>query len=523
VARGKRVNLLRSAATISGLTLLSRITGLIRENLTATIFGATAFTDAFFVAFRLPNLLRRMFAEGAFSQAFVPMLAAARERGSEDTTRVLVDHVATVLFWALVIVTAIGVVAAPALVLAMASGLAADPEVFGAAVLMTRWMFPYILLISLVALSAGILNTWRRFAVPAFTPVLLNLSFIAAALLLSDRFDPPVLALAIGVVLGGIAQLAIQVPALMRIGMVPRIGVNLRTALGDPQVRRILTLMGPAVLAVSVAQISLIINTHIASRLGPGSVSWISFGDRLMEFPTALLGVALGTVLLPSLSRANAAGRADDYSALLDWGLRLAALLSLPCMIGLALMAKPLTALLFHYGRFGAHDLEMTSQAVFAYGFGLFGLIAVKILAPGFYAQQDVRTPFKIALVVLVTTQLLNLVFVPLMAHAGLALAISVAATVNAALLLAGLMRRGVYRPLPGWGSFGWKLAVALSALAVLLQMLVPRFDWTALQVQPVLRAVLVLGLVGSGAAVYLGVLMALGLRPRQFINRTGD
>jgi putative peptidoglycan lipid II flippase len=517
------VNLLRSAATISGLTLLSRITGLVRENLTATIFGASAFTDAFFVAFRLPNLLRRIFAEGAFSQAFVPMLAAARERGDDTSMRVLVDHVATVLFWALLAATAAGVIGAPLLVWMMASGLAAQPEVFDAAVLMTRWMFPYILMISLVALAAGILNTWRRFAVPAVTPVLLNLAFIAAALLLADRFDPPILALGVGVVVGGIAQLAIQVPALLRIGMLPRIGIGLRAALGDPQVRRILVLMGPAVLAVSVAQVSLVINTHIASRLGAGSVSWISFGDRLMEFPTALLGVAMGTVLLPSLSRANAAGRLDEYSALLDWGLRLTALLALPCMVGLAAMATPLTALLFHYGRFDANDLAMTSQAVLAYSLGLFGLIAVKILAPGFYAQQDVRTPFRIALVVLVATQLMNLVFVPLFAHAGLALAISVAALLNAGLLLSGLLRRGVYRPAPGWGRFLAKLAVALSALAVLLQLTVPRFDWTLLQQQPMLRATLVLGLVGGGALVYLGVLLALGVRPRQFIKRTGD
>jgi putative peptidoglycan lipid II flippase len=517
------LNLLRSAATVSGFTLLSRITGLVRENLMATIFGASALTDAFFVAFRLPNLLRRMFAEGAFSQAFVPILAAARERGDEAEMRGLLDHVATVLFWALVAVSAAGVIAAPALVWAMASGLAAEPGAFDAAVVMTRWMFPYILLISMVALASGVLNTWRQFAVPAFTPVLLNLSFIAAALLLAPHFDPPVYALAVGVVLGGIAQLALQLPALMRIGMLPRIGFDARLALADPQVRQILRQMGPAVLAVSVAQISLIINTHIASRLGPGSVSWVSFGDRLMEFPTALLGVALGTVLLPSLSRAAAAGRDEEYSALLDWGLRLTALLALPCMVGLGLMAEPLTALLFHYGRFDAQDLEMTRRAVLAYSVGLVGLIAVKILAPGFYGRQDVRTPFKIGVVVLVVTQLLNLVFVPLFAHAGLALSISVAALGNAGLLLAGLMRRGIYRPKPGWGGFVARLAVALAALGLLLWFTVPRFDWVMLRESPLTRIALTLGLVTAGAALYLGVLTALGLRPRQFIRRTGD
>jgi putative peptidoglycan lipid II flippase len=517
------LNLLKSAATVSGFTLLSRITGLVRETLTAAIFGASALTDAFFVAFRLPNLLRRMFAEGAFSQAFVPILSASREGGDESRMHGLVDHVATVLFWVLVAVSALGVIAAPVLVWAMASGLRAEPDAFAAGVAMTRWMFPYILLISMVALSAGVLNTWRKFAVPAFTPVLLNLSFIGAALWLAPRFDPPIYALAAGVVIGGLAQLALQVPALLRIGMLPRIGLSLRPALADPEVRRIVTLMGPAVLSVSVAQLSLILNTHIASRIGPGAVSWVSFGDRLMEFPTAMLGVALGTVLLPSLSRANAAGRQEEYSALLDWGLRLSVLLALPCMVGLATMAEPLTALLFHYGRFDAHDLQMTARAVLAYSVGLIGLIAVKILAPGFYAKQDVRTPFKIALVVLLVTQGLNLLFVPVFEHAGLALSISVAALVNAGLLLAGLIRRGIFVPRPGWAGFSWRVAVALAALALLLVIAVPRFDWVALGGQPFVRIALVLGLVAGGAIVYLGVLVALGLRPRQFIRRTGE
>jgi putative peptidoglycan lipid II flippase len=517
------LNLLRSAATVSGFTLLSRITGLVREILTATLFGASALTDAFFVAFRLPNLLRRLFAEGAFSQAFVPILAAARESGDEPTMVRLVDHVATVLFWVLVTVSALGVVAAPLLVLAMASGLAAEPATFDAAVTMTRWMFPYILLISMVALAAGVLNTWRRFAIPAFTPVLLNLAFIAAALGLAPHVDPPIYALAAGVVAGGVAQLALQVPALLRIGMLPRIGFDLRAALRDPQVRRILVLMAPAVLAVSVAQVSLVINTHIASRLGPGAVSWVSFADRLMEFPTALLGVALGTVLLPSLARAHAAGRTDDYSGLLDWGLRLTALLALPSMVGLALLSLPLTALLFHYGRFDANDLEMTRRAVLAYSVGLFGLVAVKILAPGFYGKQDVRTPFRIALVVLAVTQGLNLLFVPWFGHAGLALSISVAALANAGLLLAGLLRRGIYRPRPGWLPFAARLLAALGTMAALLAFATPRFDWVALAAQPVLRIACALGLVAAGAAVYLGTLAALGLRPRQFTRRTGD
>jgi putative peptidoglycan lipid II flippase len=514
------MNLLRALATVSGLTLLSRVTGLVRENLTATLFGASAMTDAFFIAFRLPNLLRRLFAEGAFSQAFVPMLAIARERQSPDEFRAFVDRIATVLFWALVAISVAGVAGAPLLVLLTGSGLTRDPPAFEAAVMMTRWMFPYILFISMVSLAAGILNTWRRFAVPAFSPVLLNLCFIGSALLLSDRFDPPVYAMAAGVVLGGIAQLAIQVPALMRIGMLPRIGLNLRESLRDPTTRALLARMAPAVLAVSAAQISLMINTHIASRLAPGSVSWISYSDRLMEFPTALLGVALGTVLLPSLSQASGQHNEARYSALLDWGMRLVLVLAVPCTIGMALMAEPLTALLFHYGRFRPIDVQMTQQAIQAYAVGLPALIAIKVLAPGFFARQNIRTPVLIALLALVTTQLLNLVLVPWLAHAGLALATSLAALLNAGLLMAGLLRARTWRPGVGWLRLGAQVSAAAVLLTALLAVCVPRIDWIGLGTQPLLRAGYALGLIGAGAVLYLVVLLACGLRPAHFLRR---
>ncbi|MDO4232327.1 MAG: murein biosynthesis integral membrane protein MurJ, partial [Lautropia sp.] len=300
------MNILRAAATVSGLTLLSRIAGLVRETLVASTFGAGPLTDAFFVAFRLPNMLRRMFAEGAFTQAFMPILAETQQKSPEQTRHV-VDSVATVLFWALTLVVTVAVVAAPGLVWLVASGLRQDPESYSLAVLMTRWMFPYILLISLLALATAILNLWKHFAAPAFAPVLLNLSMISAALFLTPYFDPPILALAVGVMVGGVLQLLWQVPALLKIGMLPRIRLNAWKALQDATVRRVLKNMAPALLGVSVAQFSLIINTQIASWLAPGSVSWVTFGDRLMEFPTALLGIAMGTVLLPSLSQANAA------------------------------------------------------------------------------------------------------------------------------------------------------------------------------------------------------------------------
>lgn len=514
------MNLLRAAATISGLTLLSRVTGLVRENVTASVFGVSAFTDAFFVAFRLPNLLRRLFAEGAFSQAFVPLLAQARTQGGDGAMHAMVDRIATLLFWALVLVSALGVAGAPALVWLIASGLAREPQAFDAAVVMTRWMFPYILFISLVALAAGILNTWRRFAIPALSPVLLNLCFIAAALFLAPHFEPPIYALAAGVVAGGVAQLAIQIPALRRIGMVPRVGLGLRAALADQRTRRLLALMAPAVLAVSVAQVSLIINTHIASRLAPGSVSWISFADRLMEFPIALLGVALGTVLLPSLSQAGTDGDDEQYSALLDWGMRLVVVLALPSMAGLAMMAEPLTALLFHYGRFQAHDVAMTQLAVIGYSVGLIGLVAIKVLAPGFYARQDVRTPVRIALAVLVATQLLNLVTVPLLAHAGLALSISIGALVNAALLHAGLRRRGLYRPAPGWAKFLAQVLAACAAMTLALALVVDRVDWIAMRSEPLTRIALALAMVAGAALVYLAVLSALGVRLAHFVRR---
>ncbi len=525
------MNLLRSAAVVSGLTLLSRISGLVRETLVATIFGAGPLTDAFFVALRLPNMLRRMFAEGAFSQAFVPLLAKTRQTAidSDDhsAAQALVNRVATALFWAVALVTVVGIVFAPQLVTLVASGLTHDPDTFASAVWMTRIMFPYILLISMVALAAGVLNTWHHFTVPAITPVLLNLSMIGAALLLADYFDPPIHALAIGVLVGGIAQLAVQLPALKSIGMLPRLGFNVRAAYNDPGTRQILKLMAPAILAVSAAQISLLINTHIASLLAAGSVSWVSFGDRLMEFPNGLLGVAIGTVLLPSLSAAAqsgegapVAGTADTFSELLDWGLRLALILVAPCAVALALMAEPLTAMLYHYGRFDGTDVVMTALAVKGYAVGLVALIGIKVLAPGFFAHQNVATPVKISVTALIVTQLLNFVFVPIFAHAGLALSISVAAWLNAGLLLVLLLRSGRFQPAPRWARFLLQIGLGVLALTALLLWWVPQYDWIAMREAPLHRVGLVLGIVVAGAVVYGAVLLLTGVRPAQFIKR---
>ena len=517
------MNLLKAASTVSLFTLASRVTGLVREQLIAATFGASAATDAFNVAFRIPNLFRRLFAEGAFSQAFVPLLAATREAEGDEVTRRLIDAVATVLAWALLLVCALGVIAAPVLVWSMASGL----QEFDQAVLMTRWMFPYIGFMSMVALSAGILNTWRRFVVPAATPVLLNLCVIAAAWFGAPAFErwgvAPILALAGGVMLGGVLQLAVQVPALLRIGALPRFGVGLasiREAWRHPGVKRILTLMAPALLGVSVAQLSLVINTQIASHVGVGAVSWLTYADRLMEFPTALLGVALGVVLLPQLSAAQGRSDGAEYSALLDWGLRLVVLLALPSAVALLIFPQPLVAVLFHYGAFESRDVQQTVRALMGYGVGLLGIIAIKVLAPGFFARQDIRTPVKIAIGVLVVTQLMNLVFVPWLGHAGLALSIGIGALINAGLLLAGLLRTGAYRPQPGWLAFGAKVALATAALGLFLAWAAGAFDWMALQQQGWWRAARLAGVLAAAAALYFAMLAGCGLRLRQFARR---
>lgn len=511
------MNLHKTLAAVSGMTMVSRVTGLIREILFARAFGASAYTDAFNIAFRIPNLLRRLFAEGAFSQAFVPILAEYKSQKGEEATKSLVDHVATVLIWTMLLTCLIGVIASPFIVYMIATGLKAKSEIFDASVWMTRVMFPYIGFMAFVALSGGVLNTWREFKIPAFTPVLLNLSFIVATLFLAPHLDQPIYAMAIAVVVGGVLQMAIQIPALLKIGMLPRISRNPFASLADAGVRKVLSKMGPAVFAVSAAQISLMINTNIASRLESGSVSWLSYADRLMEFPTALLGVALGTILLPSLSKANFEGNTEEYSSLLDWGLRLTFLLALPCAVGLATISEPLTATLFHYGKFNELSVEMTSRALVAYGVGLIGLILVKILAPGFYAQQNIKTPVKIAIGVLIATQLMNMIFVPWIAHAGLALSIGLGACLNAGFLYWGLKRRGIYNALPGWRTFFIRLSGALFLMAGVALWTAGQFDWVALHATPFIRIGALLIVMAACGISYFGALLAMGFRFRDF------
>ena len=514
------MNLLSAAAKVSSLTMLSRITGLLRETLIARSFGASEWTDAFNVAFRIPNLLRRLFAEGAFSQAFVPILGEVSTDGGLKQSQILINAVATLLFWALILTILLGVIGAPMLILVIATGFEGSPA-YEASIVLTRIMFPYIGLISMVSLSAGILNTFQRFAIPAFTPVLLNLALIGSAIFLAPHLDQPIYALGIGVMIGGVLQLAIQIPALKRLGLLPNMGLLPKTIKGTVQnqdARRILKLMGPAVFAVSVAQISLLINTNIASRLEAGSVSWLSYADRLMEFPTALLGVALGTVLLPTLSKANARNDLVQAGELLIWGLQLTFLLAAPCALALFIFGEPLAAVLYHYGKFTALDVVMTQRALAAYGVGLTGIILVKILAPGFYSRQNIRTPVKIGLLVLILTQLANLVFVPWLGHAGLALSIGVGACLNATLLWIGLRRLGAL-PNAAWAKYLGQLFLALIPFAAVLYYAATAHNWIALQESPWIRIGLLASWLAISGVVYFVTLRLVGIRWQKFLR----
>ncbi|WP_109513942.1 murein biosynthesis integral membrane protein MurJ [Pseudomonas ovata] len=509
------MNLLKSLAAVSSITMVSRILGFVRDTIIARAFGAGMATDAFFIAFKLPNLLRRIFAEGAFSQAFVPILAEYKQQQGEEATRTFVAYVSGLLTLALALITLLGVVFAPWIIWATAPGFADTPEKFALTSDLLRVTFPYILLISLSSLAGAILNTWNRFAVPAFVPTLLNVSMIGFSLFLIPYFDPPIMALGWAVLVGGLLQLLYQLPHLKKIGMLVLPRLNLR----DSGVWRVMRQMLPAILGVSVSQISLIINTIFASFLVAGSVSWMYYADRLMELPSGVLGVALGTILLPTLARTYADKDRQEYSRILDWGLRLCFVLVLPCTLALGLLAEPLTVSLFQYGRFDAHDAAMTQQALVAYSVGLLGLILIKVLAPGFYAQQNIRTPVKIAVFTLVVTQLLNLAFIGPLQHAGLALAISVGAIINAGLLFWQLRRQDLFQPQPGWAKFLFKLCLAagvMSAGLLGLMHFMPAWDQGGM----LERFVRLGGLVVAGVVIYFAMLLLLGFRLKDFARK---
>ncbi|BCX87749.1 putative peptidoglycan lipid II flippase [Methylomarinovum tepidoasis] len=500
--------LFRSTAVVGGMTLISRVLGFVRDVVIAYLFGANAATDAFFVAFKIPNFLRRLFAEGAFSQAFVPVMAEYKEQRGRVELKRFLDRTAGSLALVLMAVTVLGVIGAPWVILVFAPGFARSGEVYALAVQMLRITFPYLFFIASTAMAGAILNTFNRFAVPAFTPVLLNLCLIASAWWLAPQLPQPVTALAWGVFAAGSLQLLFQFPALWRLKLLPR----LRWGFHDPGVRKILKLMLPALFGVSVTQINLLIDTLLASFLPHGSISWLYYSDRLVEFPLGVFGIALATVILPNLSKDWAAGRREDFSRAIDWALRWVVLIGLPAAVGLAVLARPILATLFQYRSFTAHDVHMASLSLTAYAVGLIGFILVKILVPGFTARQDTRTPVRFGVAAMVVNIVLNLGLIGWLAHAGLALATSLAACVNGGLLLMRLRRLGVYRAGPGWWGLLLRVVVVNGMMAASLYYAAREFSWEGLLE---IRLLQLAGLIGLGVLVYGSGLWIVGLRFR--------
>jgi putative peptidoglycan lipid II flippase len=502
----------RSLAKVGSNTLLSRILGFARDLVVAHTFGANAGTDAFFVAFKIPNFLRRLFAEGAFAVAFVPVLTEYKERRSFAELQRFVDHVAGTLGAVLLAVTLAGVLGAPVLAMLFAPGFIGAEGKLDLAVDMLRLTFPYLLFISLTAFAGGILNAHGRFGIPAFTPVLLNISLISCAIWLAPRMERPIMALAWGVLLAGILQLLFQYPFLRRIRLLPRFVF----APKDEGVRRIGRLMLPALFGVSVTQLNLLLDTLIASFLVSGSISWLYYSDRLMEFPLGILGVALATVILPNLSKKHATESPAGFSQVIDWALRWGLLLGLPASVGLFVLAGPMLATLFQSAQFDVTDVAMSRQSLMAYSLGLLAFILIKVLAPGYYSRQDTRTPVRIAVIAMFTNMVLNILLVFPLAHAGLALATSLSATLNAFLLWRGLRQAGVYRPEVGWPLLILRAVVASAIMGALLYWGVGDLaSWLGMTTADKVWRLSLWGLAGVGS--YFAALALQGIGPRHF------
>ncbi|MEJ7745254.1 MAG: murein biosynthesis integral membrane protein MurJ [Luteimonas sp.] len=510
--------LLRSTAVFSAMTLLSRIAGLVRDMLQTRLLGVSAAMDAFVIAYRIPNYLRRIFAEGSMQMAFVPILNEIRERGDQAALKEFIDRMAGALFAVVLVVVAIGMLAAPGIAAVFAPGSVDEPEKFALISQMLRITFPYLVFISMMALAASVLNSFGKFALPAVTPVLHNLTVIAAMLWLAPRFDEPAVALAWGVLAAGVLQLLVLWPAMGRLGMRP----TLKPGFRNPDVRRVARLMLPTLFSSSVAQLNLLVGTIFASLLVTGSQTWLYLSDRLVEFPLGLFGVAIGTVILPHLSRRHAAADNEGYEAALDWGLRLALLAGVPAALGLFLLAEPVTAVVYQGGEFSSHDTRMAAISLSAMSLGIPAFMLSKVLSPAFYARQDTKTPMRAAILTVIANVVLTIAFTtPLWmnkvegAHGGIALATALAGIFNAWLLWRYLRRAGLLQPQPGWGVFALRMVMAcvLMATAVLaLRWWVG--DWTAIT-SMWYRAFWLLLTVSVGALVYGLSLLAMGLRPR--------
>jgi len=482
--------LFRSSAIISAMTMISRVLGLARDAIIFNFFPAGGSLDAFLVAFRVPNLLRRMVAEGAFSLAFIPVLAEYRESRSPEDLQKLLNHVAGTLSLVLFGITVVGMILAPLLATLFAPGFllgsdttstdASKHELTSQLLLIT---FPYIFFISLSAFVSSILNTFQKFAVPAFTPVLLNVVLIISAVWWAPQFEEPVKALAWGVIIGGIAQLVFQLPSLFKLGLVPK--PNFKR--GHEGVQRIMKLMAPALLGSSVAQINILINTAIASLLAAGSISWLYASDRFVELPLAIIGVAIGIVILPKLSGDHINAKGKAFSETLDWAVRIGMLVSLPAMIGLMLLAKPILATVLQNGVNDWSLVEMASLSLVTYSFGLPAFILVKVLVPGFYSRQDTKTPVKIGIISIVSNIILSALIVypwyqmgVIGPHAGLALATALAGYINAGLLFYNLKKDGVFHTVSRklWLKDFVRIVIGLIAMAAVILWLNPSDTW---------------------------------------------
>lgn len=516
--------LLRSSSVVGAMTMLSRVLGLVRDVIFARILGAGSGADAFFVAFKIPNFMRRLFAEGAFAQAFVPVLSEYRHRGVHAAVQELVDRVAGCLGSVLILVTLLAVVGAPVVAALFAPGFwFHSPEQFALTVDLIRITFPYLLLVSLTGFVGAILNSYDRFAIPAFTPVLLNVSLIAAAFMAAPLSLHPAYVLAWGVIVAGVCQLLFQLPFVRRLHLLPSPKLDWR----HPGVKKVLWLMAPAMFGVSVSQINLMLDTVLASFLPTGSVSWLYYSDRLVELPNGVFAIALATVIMPSLSRLHAAESTEQFSRTIDWALRAVLLLALPAALALVVLAEPILFTLFQYGETTARDMHMASYSLRAYALGLLGFMLIKILAPGYFSRQDMKTPVRFGIISMAANMGLNVLLVaPLyfwfnIGHVGLALATSLSAYLNVWLLYRGLRQVGVYRPQPGWRRLFAQYALANAAMmAVLLVALSYWADWsTPLWWQRCARlAILCL----SGLLVYALVLRLVGIKIRHFRGMHG-
>lgn len=510
--------LLRSGAVVSAITMFSRVLGLVRDIVIAIFIGATANADAFFVAFKVPQFLRRLFAEGAFSQAFVPVLVDYKERGSAQAVQLLINRVAGVLGGTLLLVTGLMVAGAPLVTAIFAPGFVADPVKYSLTSDMIGITFPYLFLISMTGFCGAVLNSYGQFAVPAFTPVWLNLSLITAAVWVSPQLSEPVLALAWAVLVAGVIQLCFQLPFLTQKGLLPRPQWNTK----DEGVRQIMTLMVPALFGVSVSQINLMLDTIIASFLPTGSVSWLYYSDRLMELPLGVFGIAVATVVLPNLSRFQAGAAEKDFAETLDWGVRAVLLIALPATAALVLLAEPILLTLFQYGALTVNDVSMAVFSLRAYSVGLIAFMLIKVLAPGYYARKDMKTPVSIGIKAMAANMFLNIILVvPLyhywnIGHVGLALATSLAAFLNAGLLFAGLYRLGVYQLQQAWLGYLVRLLVAAATMGLLIWfMQADTALWLSWGWQR--RALELSLLCVSGLTAYVGLLLLLGVRVSDF------